>query len=164
MDYKKVYDQIIERSKNRKLEGYSESHHIIPLCMGGLDVSENITILTPREHFICHWLLAREYGGNQLWHAFSAMTKLNNKHQTRYTPSSRAVAEAKEMSAKRMIGNKYAAGKRTEESKQKMREAKLKNPTKYWKGRKLSEEHKEKIRLKVKETLRLKNELAATTA
>lgn len=35
MDYKRIHDNIIENSRNRKLEVYSEKHHIIPSCMGG---------------------------------------------------------------------------------------------------------------------------------
>ena len=39
MDYKKIYDNIIKRSKNEKRKKYNgiyyESHHIIPKCLGG---------------------------------------------------------------------------------------------------------------------------------
>lgn len=146
MDYKKVYDAICKRGQERKLEGYSEVHHIVPKCMGGLDVSENLTILTGREHFIAHWLLARHYNTNKLWHAFFCMTKLKNPNQEfRYTPSSRAIEEAKEARSRMLIGNKYATGKRTEEAKDKMREAKLKNPTRYWRGKTIPEEVKARI-------------------
>jgi len=56
MNYQKIYDQIIERAKNRKLEGYKEKHHIIPKCLGGPDNKENLVELTAREHFLCHLL------------------------------------------------------------------------------------------------------------
>ena len=46
----------------------------------------------------------------------------------------------------------------TEEHKQKLREAKLKNPVKYWEGKTLSDEHKKKISKSVKETLKDTNE------
>ena len=63
MDYKKIYDKIIE---NRKLNPigkaeYGEKHHIIPRSLGGSDDSENLVRLTAREHFICHALLAEMY-------------------------------------------------------------------------------------------------------
>ena len=45
MNYKKIHDQIIERAKTRKLEGYKEKHHIIPRCMGGNDEPENLVQL-----------------------------------------------------------------------------------------------------------------------
>jgi hypothetical protein len=57
MDYTKIYNQIIKRAQNRKLEGYFEKHHIVPKCIRGLDVKENIVKLTAREHFLCHMLL-----------------------------------------------------------------------------------------------------------
>jgi hypothetical protein len=57
MDYTRIYNQIIERAQNRKLDGYVEKHHIVPKCIGGLNVKENIVKLTAREHFLCHMLL-----------------------------------------------------------------------------------------------------------
>jgi len=32
MNYNKIYNQIVERAKSRKLNGYMETHHIIPKC------------------------------------------------------------------------------------------------------------------------------------
>lgn len=61
MDYNKIYRQIIERAKNRKLEGYSENHHIVPRSLGGSNDKDNIVKLTAREHFLAHWLLFRAY-------------------------------------------------------------------------------------------------------
>jgi hypothetical protein len=40
--YTKVYFNIIERAKNRLLETYTETHHIIPKCLGGSDKKENL--------------------------------------------------------------------------------------------------------------------------
>ena len=64
MDYKRIYDALIDRAKNRLLEGYSESHHIIPKCMGGTDDSENLCNLTAEEHFVAHQLLVKIYPKN----------------------------------------------------------------------------------------------------
>jgi hypothetical protein len=61
MNYQKVYNQIIERAKNRQLEGYKEKHHIIPKCLGGNNDKENLVELTAREHFLCHRLLCEIY-------------------------------------------------------------------------------------------------------
>jgi hypothetical protein len=61
MDYTKIYNQIIERAQTRKLEEYVEKHHIVPKCIGGLDIKENMVELTAREHFICHKLLCVIY-------------------------------------------------------------------------------------------------------
>ena len=61
MNYKKHYDMLIERSRNRTLKGYYEKHHIIPKCLGGSDDKNNIAILTPEEHFLAHQLLVKIY-------------------------------------------------------------------------------------------------------
>lgn len=69
MDYKKVYDQLVEKAKPRGLdktkhEGYFEIHHIVPRCMGGGDEEENLVMLTGREHYIAHILLWKMYPKN----------------------------------------------------------------------------------------------------
>lgn len=92
MDYQKTYNQIIERAKTRQLEGYKEKHHIIPKCMGGLDVEENLVELTAREHFLCHKLLCEIYQNNQkliwaLW--LMAIGKQKSKKTEPYKVSSR---------------------------------------------------------------------------
>ena len=61
MDYKRIYDNLTERGKNRVLEGYVERHHIIPRCMGGSDDVENLVALTPEEHYLAHLLLMKIY-------------------------------------------------------------------------------------------------------
>ncbi|AUS02907.1 HNH nuclease [Vibrio phage 2.275.O._10N.286.54.E11] len=61
MNYKKHYDAMINRAKNRILEGYSEKHHIIPKCMGGDNSKSNLVALTGREHFVAHQLLIKIY-------------------------------------------------------------------------------------------------------
>lgn len=61
MDYKNQYNKLIERAKSRSLSGYTESHHIIPRCMGGTDSQDNLVELTAREHYIAHLLLVKIY-------------------------------------------------------------------------------------------------------
>lgn len=74
MDYTRIYNQIIERAQTRELDGYVEKHHIVPKCMDGLDVKENIVKLTAREHFLCHMLLCEIYPKeNKLKHALFLM-------------------------------------------------------------------------------------------
>lgn len=106
MNYQRIYDQIIDRAKKEnRLYGkgiYYERHHIVPKCMGGKGRVEqwkthpNIVVLTPREHFLCHWLLCRMYPENRkLAHAFWFMSKQNGPKQQRdYIVSSRTYAEA----------------------------------------------------------------------
>lgn len=77
MDYKAVYDSIINRARSRKLEGYKELHHIIPRCLGGTDDTSNLVPLTAKEHFVCHQLLVKIYPDNRkLVFAVTAMSRL----------------------------------------------------------------------------------------
>jgi len=59
--YSNWYYQIIRRSQSRKRDSLLpyEKHHIIPKSLGGSNDKENLTHLTPREHFLAHRLLAK---------------------------------------------------------------------------------------------------------
>lgn len=59
MNYIKIYNSLIDRAKNRTLEGYKESHHIVPKSIGGSNAYTNLVDLTAREHFLAHWLLVK---------------------------------------------------------------------------------------------------------
>ena len=65
MDYNKIYNNIIERAKQRKIEnplnGYKELHHVIPRSIGGSNEQSNLVELTLKEHFLCHELLTYIY-------------------------------------------------------------------------------------------------------
>ena len=61
MNYKLHYEKLINRAKDRKINGYTETHHIIPRCMNGTDDKDNLVDLTAREHFIAHLLLLKIY-------------------------------------------------------------------------------------------------------
>lgn len=74
MNYKKHYDALIERGRNRILTGYKEKHHIIPKCIGGTDDKSNLVFLTPEEHFVAHQLLIKIYNKYELVYAANMMT------------------------------------------------------------------------------------------
>jgi len=88
MDYQKIYNQIIERSKSRLLEGFTERHHIIPKCMGGSNKKDNIAILTIKEHRVAHACLHLIYPNNPgLALAYVKMFYGNRwQHRDRITP------------------------------------------------------------------------------
>jgi len=67
MNYQRIYDRIISRAKERKLDElvYRERHHIIPRCMNGTDDEDNLVDLTPEEHYVCHQLLVKVYPDNK---------------------------------------------------------------------------------------------------
>lgn len=85
MNYQRLYNVLIERAQNRKLVGYYEKHHIVPRCMGGSDVEENIVRLTPEEHFLVHQLLVKIYPENsKLIFAARIMTVGRNRKNKMY--------------------------------------------------------------------------------
>jgi hypothetical protein len=82
MNYQRIYDNIIRRGQERKLEGYSEKHHIIPRCLGGSDEITNLVSLTPEEHYLCHLLLVKIYPNNiKLVKAAMFMVSSNSSQQ-----------------------------------------------------------------------------------
>jgi len=84
MNYQKHYDLLMERARNRSLEGYSERHHVVPRCLGGTDEPDNLVRLTPEEHYVAHQLLTKIYPGNQkLIFAAWAMTMNGSKRQNK---------------------------------------------------------------------------------
>ena len=84
--YNQWYKNITERAKNRTLDSYTESHHIIPRSLGGSDDLDNLVNLTAREHFICHWLLVKITVGDSRSKMIYALRMLRaEKHgQQRY--------------------------------------------------------------------------------
>ena len=120
--YKKWYDSIIEIAQSRiTTSGYTETHHILPKCMGGDDSFENLVILTAREHFLCHVLLTKCSLGEskyKLIFAANMMCQVSRTYQHRYVNARLYEMIKKEVS---------------------------KAHSKVLSGRKLSEEHKQKI-------------------
>jgi hypothetical protein len=85
--YQNWYDQITQRGQNRETKTGHEKHHIVPKSLGGSNQKSNLTYLTPREHFICHWLLVKIYAeGEPHWKMLNALRimRAENKNQTRY--------------------------------------------------------------------------------
>ena len=75
MNYQKIYDALINKAQTRnKPEGYTERHHILPRCLGGLDTSTNLVNLTAREHCLAHLLLAKIHDTKELWCAVKGMS------------------------------------------------------------------------------------------
>lgn len=64
MNYNNHYTKLINNSLRRGLDKsllgyYTEAHHIIPRCIGGIDDKSNLVLLTPEEHLIAHKLLIK---------------------------------------------------------------------------------------------------------
>lgn len=75
MNYIKIYYDIVNKAKGRGLNKklfkglYFEKHHIIPACYFKsrkiATYNENLVLLTAREHFICHHLLWKSNKNNR---------------------------------------------------------------------------------------------------
>lgn len=82
MDYKRIYNQLIQRAESRVPEGYVERHHIHPLCMGGNDEKENLVALYPEEHFVAHVLLLKIYKNTEHRYALAkAVHRMTTGHE-----------------------------------------------------------------------------------
>ena len=85
MDYRKHYNNLIDRARVRTIDGYIERHHIIPRCMGGTDDESNIVKLTGAEHFVAHQLLVKIYPTNHsLTHALKILMGSNNYNNKQF--------------------------------------------------------------------------------
>ena len=141
MDYKKHYDLLIESRRNlirSKVKGQCdfsyEYHHIKPKCLGGTDSSDNIVLLTPREHYIAHWLLWKATRNTKLAFAFISMA-FTNKDKRRLT----SVQYERARQTQRNIISEFNTGrKRTPEQ--------IERVAKAHRGKKRSEETKQKLK------------------
>lgn len=147
MNYKKVYMELMDRAVERVEEAgeYYETHHIKPKSMGGTDAKNNLVRLTYREHFIAHWLLHRIFPEDRslsaAFHimAFGKSWRDVRANRSTYTPSSRALSEAREAQVSHRKGMKHS-----EETLEKMRQPRGPMKTK---RAPISDETKEKMRL-----------------
>lgn len=86
MNYKNIYDQLIQKRRIDRLNGNVHYHHIIPIACNGENTPRskkyniagtNIVGLTIREHFVAHWLLTKIYKNTQyeeaMLYAFQCM-------------------------------------------------------------------------------------------
>lgn len=79
MSYIGRYERFIDALKNQSVNGLVEMHHIVPKSMGGSNKKSNLIALTPRQHYIAHWMLWKAYG-NKMAQAFWFMNN-NGKHK-----------------------------------------------------------------------------------
>jgi hypothetical protein len=129
--YTKIYYSIIEYARQpvfdrEPYDQYTENHHIIPKCLGGLDKDSNMVRLTGRQHFICHWLLTKMVSEKkhkwQMINALSLMLWGHNNKQNRYKINSRLYEQLKAKHNK-MLSERLKGKKRkpfSEEWKRKM--------------------------------------------
>lgn len=64
MQYSRLYKKLVNRclkDKRKASDPRYTVHHILPRSMGGLDEEGNRVLMTPKEHYIAHRLLAHSY-------------------------------------------------------------------------------------------------------
>jgi hypothetical protein len=146
--YKQWYTNITARAKNRRLETYTESHHIVPRSLGGSNEEDNLVNLTAREHFVCHWLLVKMTTGQDHHKMLNAlrMMRAEKQGQQRYNTkiTARVYESIKQEYAKLQskqftgIGNGMFGKHHTQETRDKIRQKNL--------GKKLTPEQIEKLK------------------
>jgi hypothetical protein len=144
MNYTKIYNQLIERAKNRKVErdGYYERHHIIPKCLGGSDDKDNLVKLRAKEHFVAHKLLVEIYSDNgKLIHSYWRMANNKNDDRREYIVGSREYERLKIKHAKQVSTNLKGTIKKWKDN-----EARSKKIGDFHRGKVVSEETKKRIK------------------
>jgi hypothetical protein len=142
------YMRLIEYAKQHPPEGRVERHHIVPRSMGGSNDKENLVRLSPRLHFVAHWVLWKAFRNAKMANAFWTMAccngeRINSKtYDTVRAVASKAIADAKRGKTtsdrhKAIISAMMAGRVVSEETKKRISEAK--------KGKKFSLEHIAKL-------------------
>ena len=114
--YSKWYNNLIHKAQLRgSIQGYKETHHIIPRSFGGDNIKSNVVQLTAREHYIAHALLWKMkfegiYGSKMAFAFNTFINKMTTKERGvnhTYTISSR-MYETFRKHYSQMLKEKYA--------------------------------------------------------
>ena len=142
MNYKKVYDQLIEKRRQQPLskdDCYCETHHIVPRGMNGTNDKSNLVNLTAREHYVAHLLLAKIYDTFGLYAAVTYMQTGNNSNRV-FKFNSRLYQKVREELGKKMsvrTKGKFVGKPLSEEHRKKISESN--------KGKVISKENRLKL-------------------
>ena len=131
MDYKKIYNQLVDRARERILDTYYEQHHILPVSMGGKNNKSNLVNLTAREHLIAHMLLWRIHRNTSMSYALWQMSN------TRGIKLNSRMYETLRLNISVLVSKQMTGKVVSDETKSKMSQS--------GKGRVFTKEHKQKI-------------------
>lgn len=130
--YEKWYNELIAKALSRSWTRqdapcYTEKHHIVPRSLGGSNNSNNLVLLTAREHFIAHRLLCKYGDSNQQTRMIHAMQKFLYSMKDRSHINSRTYNHLRSIISnvkkESMINNKHRLGVlHSDDIKQKMSE------------------------------------------
>ena len=101
--YFAIVNQSISENRSRKDNRIYEQHHIIPKSCGGSDEPNNLVLLTPKEHYICHRLLPKMVKSKlhyeKMIYALWSLVNGNGRSK-RYSPSGRIYQQIREEQSK----------------------------------------------------------------
>lgn len=134
--YYYIYKRLIEKRLIEKIqpEVYGEIHHILPKCLGGNDIKDNLVKLTAKEHYVVHHLLCKFIIGfdkNRMILAFACMSNLIMEYTTsRYINSKTYETLKSELSLARstLLKESWNNGSRNEQLKYMKENSPFNNP------------------------------------
>lgn len=143
------YIKLINICLTTNFDGYTENHHILPKSMGGNNSKQNLVTVTPRIHFILHYLLYKAYQTRDMAYALKLMsaTPKNYRGKRYFKLSSKQYQYFRVSYSNLMSGsnnpNYGKTKKRTVEQVERNRQAQL--GISKGKGKKLSDNHRKKL-------------------
>ena len=100
--YKKVYDALINNAvqqlREKTEDTVYERHHIVPRSLGGTNDPQNLVLLTPKEHYICHHLLTKFTNGparHKMMLAYKMMLRKSRSNTRGFRITARMYERAK---------------------------------------------------------------------
>lgn len=164
MNYRRIYFDMIQNAKaanrSKQSDTYYEKHHIVPRSLGGDNLQTNTVLLTAREHFLAHWLLWKFEDGihkNKMAYAFFKMCrKSENKSMRRPIMTGYKYEIAKKANAIAM-GNLHRGKIVSDETRQKMSNAKKGDKTSGSKNNFFGKEHSQEIKDRIRAMARIRN-------
>lgn len=112
--------------------------------MGGTDDSENLIELTPREHYIAHWMLWKTYRNKSMTHAFWMMNCMQSKSITSKVYQTLREERNKVMSES-MVGNEYGKNNKGYKKTQTHIDNHRASMVEYYKNRSTTENQKKSV-------------------
>jgi hypothetical protein len=124
------YQRFMDALKCQSVDGYCEMHHIVPRSLGGSDDKDNLIKLTPRQHYIAHWMLWKACGGvaGRSFFMMSNLGKYGKVNSTTYAQArenyseqvKKQMAERPNRPAFTPVGNAQRGRKLSDETKRKI--------------------------------------------
>lgn len=149
MDYEKTYNKLIAAARTQQIDGYYETHHIVPKAEGGSDDTTNLVKLTARQHYIAHLLLAKIYNDCAMYCALAMMKSKTTSMDRDFHFNSRLYEKMKMKRSKfmseRMRGNTNGLGYKFTEEQRRAASDRLKGKGNPMYGKHLSDATKAKI-------------------